>query len=158
MGIFPLGIMEHLETLMLISTSKMIPPPPHRGQSPPFYKKGEEEVLQAKIDELEKQNIVAKVSSLGINLRYASPCMLARKVSSRKMPAEEYNNLSVAERAKLNRFVLCLNKLSNHTNKKPALTTNIQDTINIVGSYEFVITGDLQDSFNQRIIKEDKLI
>ena len=97
------------------------------------------------------------MSDIGIQLRYASPCMLARKVSSKNMPKEKYNNLSVTEKAKLNRFVLCLNKLSNSINKKPALTTHIQDTINIVGSYEYVITSDLQDSFNQRMITEDKL-
>ena len=134
-----------------------VPPPPHKGSFPPYYKRGEEEVLQAKIEELERQNIVAKVSDLGINLRLASPCMLARKVSSKNMPVDEYNKLSVAEKAKLHRFVLCQNKLSNYINKKPALTSHIQDTINLVGGYEFVITSDLQDSFNQRLIREDKL-
>ena len=73
------------------------------------------------------------------------------------MPVEDYNKLSVTEKAKLNRFVLCLNKLSNYINKKPALTTHIQDTINLVGGYEYIITSDLQDSFNQRLIRDDKL-
>ena len=73
------------------------------------------------------------------------------------MPAEEYNKLSVTDKAKLHRFVLCLNKLSNCINKKSALTSNIQDTINIVGSHEFVITADLMDSFNQRMVQEDHL-
>ena len=63
-----------------------LPPPPHKGSSPPYYKHGEEAVLQAKIEELERQNIVAKVSDIGIQLRYASPCMLARRESSRNMP------------------------------------------------------------------------
>ena len=46
-----------------------------KGSSPPYYKHGEEAVLQAKIEELERQNIVAKVSDLGIQLRYASPSL-----------------------------------------------------------------------------------
>ena len=83
--------------------------------------------------------------------------MLARKASSKHMPEEEYNILSVAEKAKRHRFVLCPNKLSNCINKKPALTTNIQDTISIVGSNEYVITADLMDSFNQRVVQEDHL-
>ena len=61
-----------------------LPPPPHKGNFPPYYKQAEKEVLQAKIEELELQNIVAKESSLGIahsHHSYASPCMLARKVS-----------------------------------------------------------------------------
>ena len=134
-----------------------LPPPPHKGSTPNYYRQADEAVLHAKIEELEKQNIVAKVSDLGINVKYTSPCMLARKVSSRNMSKEKYNSLTIEEKSKLNRFVLCLNKLCNFINKKPAATTRIEDTINIVGGFEFVITTDLQDSFNQRKIKEDKL-
>ena len=79
-------------------------PPPHKGHFPPYYKRGEEEVLQAKIEELERQNVVAKESDLNIDLSYASHCMLARKVSSRNMSREEYNSLSITEKAKLHRF------------------------------------------------------
>ena len=53
-----------------------LPPPSHKGSTPSYYKKEDEMVLQAKIEELERQNVVAKVSELGINLKYASPCML----------------------------------------------------------------------------------
>ena len=133
-----------------------LPPPPHRGTTPTYSKHGDQAVLHAKIEELEKENIIAKVSTLGINLRYSSPCMLARKVSSRNMSKQDYDVLSIPEKTKLNRFVLCLNKLCDFINKKPATTTRIEDTINLVGSYEYVITADLQDSFNQRKIKEDK--
>ena len=134
-----------------------LPPPPHKGHFPQYYKHGEEAVLQAKIEDLEKQNIVAKESvikesNINFQVKYASPCMLARKASSKHMPEEEYNILSVAEKAKRHRFVLCPNKLSNCINKKPALTTNIQDTISIVGSNEYVITADLMDSFNQSVV------
>ena len=73
------------------------------------------------------------------------------------MSKEKYAQLSPQEKSKLNRFVLCLNKLSNHINKKPAAVTKPEETINIVSGYEFVITADLQDSFNQRVIKKSKL-
>ena len=134
-----------------------MPPPAHRGSTPTYSKQGDEVVLHAKIEELERMNIVAKVSDLGINLKYSSHCMLARKVSSRNMPKEEYDKLPISEKIKLNRFVLCLYKLCDHVNKKPATTTRVEDTINHVGGYEFVITADLQDSFNQRWFKDDKL-
>jgi hypothetical protein len=134
-----------------------LPPPAHKGTTPPYYKREDEMVLQEKIEELERQHVVAKVSDLGINLKYASPCMLARKTSAKQMNKEDYDKLSIPEKAKLNRFVLCLNKICNFINKKPAATSHIQDTINQVGSYEYVITADLQDSFNQRWIKETKL-
>jgi hypothetical protein len=132
-------------------------PPAHKGTTPPYYKREDEMVLQGKIEELERQHVVAKVSDLGINLKYASPCKLARKTSAKQMNKEDYDKLSIPEKAKLNRFVLCLNKICNFINKKPAATSHIQDTINQVGSYEYVITADLQDSFNQRWIKETKL-
>ena len=134
-----------------------MPPPAHRGTTPSYSKRGDDEVLHAKIEELERQNIVAKVSDLGINLKYSSPCMLARKVSSRNMPKDEYDKLPISEKIKINRFVLCLNKLCDFVNKKPASTTRVEDTINHVGSHEYVITSDLQDSFNQRWFKDDKL-
>ena len=50
-----------------------------------------------------------------------------------------------------------MNKLSSHINKKPAVVTKTEETINAVSSHEFVITADLQDSFNQRLICNSKL-
>ena len=134
-----------------------LPPSPHKGSVPNYYNHGDSQVLQMKIEELEKQNIVAKVSDLGINLKYASPCMIRKKNSAKQMSKEKYDQLSAQEKSKLNRFVLCLNKLSNHINKKPAAVTKPEETINAVSSYEYVITADLQDSFNQRVIKNNKL-
>ena len=73
------------------------------------------------------------------------------------VPVSEYEKLPLAEKVKMNRFVLCCNKLCNNICKKPATVTNIEETINIVTSFEHVITADLQDSFNQRWITEEKL-
>ena len=134
-----------------------MPPPPHKGSSPAYYKHADEAVLHAKIEELEKQNIVAKASDLRINIKYSSPCMLAKKSSARNISKDDYNNLPIHEKTKLNRFVLCLNKLCNYVNKKPAASAKIGDTINMVGSFQFVITADLTDSFNQRKIRERRL-
>ena len=134
-----------------------VPPSVHKGAVPDYHTKKDLEVLQAKIEELEQDNIVAKVSSLGMNLKFASPCMLAKKSSAKLMPVSEYEKLPLAEKVKMNRFVLCCNKLCNSICKKPATVTNIEETINIVSSFEYVITADLQDSFNQRWITEEKL-
>ena len=134
-----------------------LPPSPHKGSIPNYYNHADALVLQTKIEELEEQNIVAKVSDLGFNLKYASPCMIRKKNSGKQMSKEKYAQLSPQEKSKLNRFVLCLNKLSNHINKKPAAVTRPEETIKIVSGYEFVITADLQDSFNQRVIKKSKL-
>ena len=78
-----------------------------------------------------------------------APACLQKKASAKNMSKEDYNNLSLKEKAKCNRFVICLNKLCDFVNKKPAMPSRIEDTINTVGSAEFIITADLQDSFNQ---------
>ena len=134
-----------------------IPPPPHKGAVPSYCKHADLQVLQEKINQLEKEGIVRKCSDLGINLKYASPCMLRRKPSSRHIHENDYNNLAVSEKSRCNRFILCLNKLCNFIQKKPASMKKIEDTINLVGSFKHVITSDLQDSFNQRTICQSKL-
>ena len=83
--------------------------------------------------------------------------MLQRKPSSKHIPEDQYNKLSAAEKANCNRFVLCLNKLCNYVQKKPATMHRIDDTIHLVGQHKYVITSDLQDSFNQWNITEDML-
>ena len=134
-----------------------LPPSPHKGKIPSYYNHEDAAVLQSKIEELEEQNIVAKVSDLNINLKYASPCMIRKKNSAKQLSKEQYNQLSAKEKAKMNRFVLCLNKLCNHINKKPAAATKIEETISLVSSFPYIITADLTDSFYQRKIKVSKL-
>ena len=83
--------------------------------------------------------------------------MIRKKNSAKQLSKEKYGQLSVQEISNLNRFILCLNKLSNHIDKKPAAVRKPEETINIVTCYEIVITADLQDSFNRRVIKRSKL-
>ena len=83
--------------------------------------------------------------------------MIRKKNSAKQLSKEKYSQLSTEEKSKKNRFVLCLNKLCNHINKKPAAATKVEETINLVSSYEYIITADLQDSFNQRKIVDSKL-
>ena len=94
---------------------------------------------------------------MNINLKYASPFMIRKKNSAKQLSKEQYNQLSAKEKAKINRFVLCLNKLCNHINKKPAAATKIEETISMVSSFPYIITADLTDSFYQRKIKASKL-
>ena len=58
---------------------------------------------------------------------------------------------------KYHRFVLCLNKFNEYVEKIPAKINKLDDTIRQVGSYEFVLTSDLKDSFWQRHMAKDKL-
>ena len=134
-----------------------IPPPIHFGCVPSYTKREDNVLMQAMIDRLEDLNIVIKANDAGIIPKFASPTLLVLKNSARTIPSSEYNKLSVAEKLKLNRFVLCQNKLNEYVEKVPHQYATIEDTIRMVGSYEFVITTDLTDSFWQRPICKSKL-
>ena len=109
------------------------------------------------IDKLEQLNIVAKANSLGIIPKFESPCMLVKKNSVKSLPTGKYETLSLDEKVKFNRFVLCQNKFNEYVQKIPAKYNRLDETIRIVGSFHYVITTDLTDSFWQRPIAENKL-
>ena len=134
-----------------------IRPPVHFGCVPSYNKREDDVLMQAMIDNLEDQHIVAKANDIGIIPRYASPTMLVFKNSARTLSKEKYANLSISEKLKFHRMVLCQNKLNDYVEKIPHKYNTLEDTIRIVGSFEHVITTDLTDSFWQRHIAEDKL-
>ena len=134
-----------------------IPPPINYGCVPSYHKKEDDVLLQTMIDKLEALNVVAKASSLNITPKFASPCMLVKKNSSKFLKKGEYEAMSVQEKINYNRFVLCQNKFNKYVQKIPAKYNKLEDTIRIVGNYEFVITTDLTDSFWQRHIAKERL-
>ena len=134
-----------------------IPPTPNYDTKPIYYSSQDNELLQAKIDELEEKGICIKVADTNIVPKYAAPCMLVKKHSVRDLQDGEYDQMSIKQKLKYNRFILCHNKLSEHIDKQPAKMNKLDDTVRTVGSFEYVITTDLSDSFWQRHIAEDKL-
>ena len=134
-----------------------IPPVPNYDSAPCYYSNQDKQLLQAKIDELEAKGVCMKVTDSDIIPRYAAPCMLVKKHSVRDLQPGQYENLTTEEKLKYNRFILCHNKLSEHIEKLPAKMNKLDDIIRTVGSFEFIITSDLSDSFWQRHIAEDKL-
>ena len=134
-----------------------IPPSPNYDSSPVYFSGQDRDLLQAKIDELEAKGICVKVSDTDIIPKYAAPCMLVKKHSVRDLKPGQYEAMTIQEKLKYNRFILCHNKLSDHVEKKPAKLNKLDDTVRTVGSFEYVITSDLSDSFWQRHVSEDKL-
>ena len=134
-----------------------IPPAPNYDTSPCYFSSQDKDLLQAKINELEKKNICVRVCETNIIPKYAAPCMLVKKHSARDLKPGQYEKMSIQEKLKYNRFILCHNKLSDHIEKQPAKMNKLDDTVRVVGSYEYVITSDLTDSFWQRHVAEDKL-
>ena len=132
-------------------------PPVTRNQITSYKTEKDKILMQAMIDKLESMQVVRKASDLSIIPKYASPCMLVKKNSVRHLPPGEYDQLKVTEKLRYNRFVLCLNKLNQFVEKIPAKMSKIDDTIRIVGSFEYVITTDLTDSFWQHHLHKDKL-
>ena len=134
-----------------------VPPSPNYYSSPPYNLSKDDVLMQAKIDSLEDQGIVVKVADTDIVPSYAAPTMLALKNSAKKLPPGGYEKLTIKEKLKYNRFILCHNKLSEHIEKRPAKVNTLDETTRVVGGFEFVITSDLKDSFWQRHIAEEKL-
>ena len=134
-----------------------IPPPIHFGCVPCYNKREDDVLMQAMIDRLEAQNIVAKANEIDIIPKFASPCMLVPKNSARLLSKDTYNAMPIKEKLKYKRFVLCQNKLNEYVEKIPHKYNTLEDTIAIVGGYEYVITTDLTDSFWQRPIVKEKL-
>ena len=133
-----------------------VPPPVHHGCVPSYSSRQDQVLMQAKIDKLEDQGIVAKANEIGIIPKYASPTMLVQKNLVRDLGKEKYNNLPIDEKLKYNRLVLCQNKSNEYVEKIPHMYQTVEDTIQTVGGHAFVITTDLTDSFWQRHIKDDK--
>ena len=129
-----------------------IPPPVHHGCVPSYTSRQDQVLMQAKIDKLEEQGVVAKASEIGIIPKFASPTLLVKKNSVRDLGKEKYDSLPITEKIKYNRLVLCQNKLNEFVEKIPHMYTTVEDTIQAVGKHEFVITTDLTDSFWQRHI------
>ena len=134
-----------------------IPPKPNYYNAPPYNLSKDDILMQAKIDSLEEQGIVVKVADTDIIPRYAAPCMLALKNSAKSLQPGEYEKLTILQKLKFNRFILCHNKLSEHVEKRPAKVNTLDETTRIVCGFEYVITSDLKDLFWQRHIAEEKL-
>ena len=132
-------------------------PPVNNSKAPNFCKRKEDkDLLQSMIDRLESQKKCAKARDLGIIPRFASPIMLVKKNKVRNLKPGEYEEMSIPEKIKYNRFIQCLQKLNEYVEKIPAENIDLEETVYKVGSAECVITGDLTDSFQQRWICSDK--
>ena len=59
-----------------------IPPPINYGCVPSYHKREDDVLLQTMIDRLEALNVVAKASSLNMTPKFASPCMLVKRIQS----------------------------------------------------------------------------
>ena len=120
--------------------------PPYKVWSPKFNRKCQD-LLQAKCDELEVDNIMADPSKLGIDVRHVSPCMIQQKARAKHKPLEQ---CSLDEL----RFITCFNALNDSIHPVPGRSFVFNDILKFLARHKFTIYADLASSYFQ--IKIDR--
>ena len=103
--------------------------PPYKVWSPKFNRKCQD-LLQAKCDELEVDNIMADPSKLGIDVRHVSPCMIQQKARAKHKPLEQ---CSLDEL----RFITCFNVLNDSTHPVPGRSFVFNDILKFLARHKF---------------------
>ena len=131
-------------------------PPVNHGKAPIYAREKDMHLLQAKIDELEEQGVVARATDLDVIPRYATPCMLVLKGSAAKLEPGVLESLPIHEKLRYYRFVQAFNQLNEYVAKQPASYTTVNETIKKVGQYQWTIETDMTDSYFQRHMSPSK--
>ena len=124
-------------------------PPPGVSRQEVSNNEEMNQIKQDKIDWMESQNICFKAHLLGAPVKYASLTMLVPKASIRKHEGPLNHNLF--------RFVNLFNQLNEYIALEPSQPESINDVLYDAGQWEFMISGDLSNSFYQRWICKEKL-
>ena len=106
-------------------------------------------IKQDKIDWMESQNICFKAHLLGVPVQYASLTMLVGKSSLKKHDGPLNHTLF--------RFVNLFNQLNEYIGLEPSQPESIDSVLYDAGQWDYMISGDLTNSFFQRWIAKSKL-
>ena len=107
-----------------------VPPPPKKARTP-FYNQKNLVVLQEKADELESKGVLVSPESIGVVVEHVSPSFLLKKASGDW------------------RFVTAFNDLAAFCRLPPSKASKINDVLQRIGSYKYIIKTDLTASFFQ---------
>ena len=124
-------------------------PPPGVSRQEVYNNEEMNKMKQEKIDWMESQNICFKAHLLGAPIKYASLTMLVPKSSFKKHEGPLHHNLF--------RFVNLFNQLNEYIALEPSQPESIDSVLYDAGQWEFMISGDLSNSFYQRWICKEKL-
>ena len=105
--------------------------PPQRRGRVPMYNRSNLEDLQAKFDELHKQGVFIRPEELEITAEYVSPSFLVRKQSGG------------------HRLVTAFAELSEYAKPQPSLMPKVEDIIQQIAQYKYIIKADLTQAYYQ---------
>ena len=105
--------------------------PPQRKGRVPQYSKDKLSELQDKFDELESYGVFQRPEDLSIVAEYLNPSFLIKKSSGGY------------------RLVTSFGKVAKYAKPQPALMPNINDTLQDIGQWKYIIKTDLTKAFYQ---------
>ena len=120
--------------------------PPYKVWSPSFNRKNQD-LLQAKCDDLEREGIMADPSKHGIDVRLVSPSFIQQKGRAKHKTLEQCSMDEL-------RFITCFNTLNDSIHPIPGRSFVYNDIIKFLSRKKFTIFADLASSYFQ--VKVDK--
>ena len=124
-------------------------PPPGVSKQEVYANDKLNQLKQDKIDWMESQNICFKAHLLGVPIKYASLTMLIPKASFKDHQGPTHHGLF--------RFVNLFNQLNEYIKLEPSQPESISSVLYEAGQWNYMISGDLTNSFYQRWIAKNKL-
>ena len=124
-------------------------PPPGVSKQEVYSNDDMNQLKQDKIDWMETQNICFKAHLLGVPVKYTSLTMLVPKASFKNHEGPLHHGLF--------RFVNLFNQLNDYIKLEPSQPDSISSVLYEAGQWNFMISGDLTNSFYQRWICKRKL-
>ena len=124
-------------------------PPPGVSKQEVYANEEMNQLKQSKIDWMESQNICFKAHLLGVPVKYASLTMLVPKATLKDHKGPLSHDLF--------RFVNLFNQLNDYIKLEPSQPESISSVLYEAGQWQYMISGDLTNSFYQRWITKKKL-
>ena len=106
--------------------------PPSRKLHVPNYCKKDQDLLQDKFDELERQGVFVRPEDVNVIVEHVSPSFLVRKPSGDG-----------------HRLVTAFTQIGEYCKTLPITMPTVDDTLRNIASWKFLIKTDLRDSFYQ---------
>ena len=122
-------------------------PPPFKIWVPQYNQRCQD-LLQAKMDEMEGQSILVEPKQHKVEIRHASPCFITQKARAKHKPLEECSLDEV-------RFITCFNVLNESIHPIPGRSNSYIDILKFFGRHRFIICADMSNSYFQiRVAKK----
>ena len=115
-----------------------MPPPPQKARTP-FYNQKNLVLLQEEADKLESKGVLVPPETIGVVPKHVSPSFLVKKPNGKW------------------RFVTAFNGLAAFCRLHPSKASKINDVLQKIGSYKYIVKTDLTSSFFQIKMSESSI-